>query len=77
MSMTAVEDVQNDTAPELRATDRCDQCGAQAYVRVTPPAGSVVTGLLFCAHDYAKNEAKLLAAGWGVQDERYRLTVRD
>ncbi|MGI8665383.1 MAG: DUF7455 domain-containing protein, partial [Jatrophihabitans sp.] len=31
----------------LTAVDRCDRCGAQAYVRVTLPAGSE---LMFCAH---------------------------
>ena len=30
----------------LTAADRCDRCGAQAYVRVTLTSGE----LLFCAH---------------------------
>ena len=33
-------------APTLSATDRCDRCGARAYIRATV-AGSP---LLFCAH---------------------------
>lgn len=35
----------------LDATDRCDRCGAQAYVRVIGKSGS---GLLFCGHHYNK-----------------------
>lgn len=56
----------------LDATDRCDSCGAQAYVRVVLEA----TGgeLLFCAHHASANEEKLrpLASTW--QDERDKLS---
>ena len=31
----------------LTASDRCDRCGAQAFVRATMPNGS---DLLFCRH---------------------------
>lgn len=34
----------------LTAQDRCDQCGAQAYVLVEGMSGS----LMFCAHHYTK-----------------------
>jgi hypothetical protein len=34
----------------LDATDRCDRCAAQAYVKVIGKAGE----LLFCAHHYNK-----------------------
>jgi hypothetical protein len=40
----------------LTALDRCDRCGAQAYVRVTLPAG---TELLFCAHHMREHGEKL------------------
>ncbi len=54
----------------LTAIDRCDSCGAQAYVRV------VLNGseLLFCAHHARKHEAKLreIADSW--YDETSRLT---
>ena len=42
---------------ELNATDRCDACGAQAYVRVI--LESTGGELLFCAHHARKNEQKL------------------
>lgn len=50
----------------LTAADRCDRCGAQAYVRVLLNSGGE---LLFCAHHARVNEDKLrpLAATW--QDE--------
>ena len=56
---------------ELNATDRCDACGAQAYVRVV--LESTGGQLLFCAHHARKNEDKLrpLAASW--QDETEHL----
>lgn len=66
------------TAPELNqveeltAADRCDACGAQAYVRVTLATGE----LLFCAHHSNENKAKLepIALAW--QDETEKLLAR-
>jgi hypothetical protein len=34
----------------LNALDRCDSCGAQAYVKVTGVSGE----LTFCGHHYSK-----------------------
>lgn len=34
-------------APELTAADRCDRCGAQAYIRARLVSGGE---LFFCAH---------------------------
>ena len=55
---------------ELKATDRCDRCGAQAYV-VTDhgKAGE----LLWCVHHFTENEAAL--AGRIVLDARKTLTA--
>jgi hypothetical protein len=62
---TAVEEQVN----ELTASDRCDSCGAQAYIRVS--IGS--SELLFCAHHGKKYQEKLslLATEW--HDESSRL----
>lgn len=57
-------------ASPLTAVDRCDRCGAQAYVRTTMPSGSE---LLFCAHHWHENESKLREIGASVQDELERL----
>lgn len=53
----------------LTAMDRCDACGAQAYVSVLIKA----TALLFCAHHYHQYEAKL-SVNTDVVDERWALT---
>ena len=58
-----------DTAP-LTAHDRCDRCGAQAYVSVHLTSGAP---LLFCGHHYAANEAGLQLAALVIRDERSRL----
>ena len=50
------------TAPTLNAADRCDRCGAQAFVRVVLTSGD----LLFCAH-HAKafeDKLRLTAVDW-------------
>ena len=43
------------SAPTLTAADRCDRCGAQAFVRVVLTSGD----LLFCAHHAKAYEDKL------------------
>ncbi|WP_166871702.1 MULTISPECIES: hypothetical protein [unclassified Salinibacterium] len=58
-------------ADELTAYDRCDSCGAQAYIRVTIAAGE----LLFCAHHGAKFKDKLAATAVEWHDESHRLTA--
>lgn len=53
----------------MSALDRCDSCGAQAYVR------AILSGseLLFCAHHANKHEEKLrpMAEAW--HDETHKL----
>lgn len=58
-------------ASPLTAVDRCDRCGAQAYVRATMLSGSE---LLFCAHHWNENEVALRAVGATIYDESDRLT---
>jgi hypothetical protein len=59
----------------LTALDRCDSCGAQAYVHVTGVTGD----LFFCGHHYEKivNNAvgydKMMKFAFKVVDERERL----
>lgn len=55
------------------ALDRCDRCGAQAYVRVT--IGS--SDLLFCGHHFTDNEPKLAAVATYIQDERSELRAAE
>jgi hypothetical protein len=58
------------TASRLAVTDRCDRCGAQAYVRATLESG---LDLLFCAHHWRDNESRLRAVGAQIHDETTRL----
>jgi hypothetical protein len=53
----------------LQASDRCDRCGAQAYVRVVLAGGE----LLFCAHHGRKYEGKLREIAQEYHDETARL----
>ena len=58
------------THAALTAADRCDRCGAQAYVRVTLEAGGE---LLFCAHHGREHASKLREVASDIQDETGRL----
>lgn len=58
------------TASKLAVTDRCDRCGAQAYVRATLESGF---DLLFCAHHWRDNAARLRAVATEIHDETTRL----
>jgi hypothetical protein len=58
-------------ATSLTAADRCDRCGAQAYVRVTLAGGAE---LLFCAHHGRVHADALRRVATDVQDESDRLT---
>jgi hypothetical protein len=59
---------------ELVKGDRCDSCGAQAFVQVTMPSGFE---LLFCGHHYSKNEPGLGTQGAVVTiDERDTINAK-
>lgn len=59
----------------LKAVDRCDRCGAQAYVQVKGSTGD----LLFCGHHYDKimnnpdSYTSMMAFMLEIVDERERL----
>lgn len=55
----------------LTAEDRCDRCGAQAYLRVELHAGGE---LLFCAHHAREHGDKLKEVAVNVVDETHKLT---
>jgi hypothetical protein len=57
------------SAYTLSALDRCDSCGAQAYIRATMASGE----LLFCAHHGAQFKEKLSATAVHWHDESSRL----
>ena len=54
----------------LTAHDRCDRCGAQAYLRVHLASGNE---LLFCAHHAREHGEKLRTIAVNVHDETGKL----
>lgn len=73
--MSTLEQEAPDTAQDPRRSlsglDRCDSCGAQAYVRAMLGDSE----LLFCAHHAKKHgeKVKALASVW--HDESHKLTA--
>ncbi|RNI24431.1 hypothetical protein EFY87_05630 [Flexivirga caeni] len=57
-------------APTLTASDRCDRCGAQAFIRARLSSDQ---DLLFCAHHGREHLDKLRAIAEEVIDETDRL----
>lgn len=55
----------------LNMADRCDRCGAQAYIRAVLASGGE---LLFCAHHGRAHEAKLRELAAGIHDQTDKLT---
>jgi hypothetical protein len=77
MSSQILDQFSKETKKEyvLKAIDRCDSCGAQAYVQVKGSTGD----LMFCGHHYEKimnnpdAYTKMMAFMLEVVDERDRL----
>lgn len=59
-------------ASQLTIADRCDRCGAQAYVRATMESGF---DLVLCAHHFHENESRLREVAVAIQDESDRLAA--
>lgn len=57
------------TQEPLTAADRCDRCGAQAYVRIVLAGGE----LLFCAHHAREHASAYAEVATEIQDETDRL----
>jgi hypothetical protein len=57
-------------SPQFTALDRCDRCGAQAYVRVELTSGGE---LLFCAHHAREHADELQRVAASIQDETGQL----
>jgi hypothetical protein len=64
------ENVDGFLAGTLTATDRCDRCGAQAYVRVLLASRRE---LLFCAHHGRQYANALTKIAVEIRDETHRL----
>lgn len=75
---TATIDPEVEASPEtdvehktdiLLVSDRCDQCGAQAYVGALFGHGD----LMFCAHHFKKYKTNIELKAVKVIDERWKL----
>jgi hypothetical protein len=69
------QEQESETADEglagaLTAMDRCDRCGAQAYVRALLPN---CLELLFCAHHSRQHLSALIKIAVDIHDETGRL----
>jgi hypothetical protein len=67
-----VTEDQQEARETLTAHDRCDVCGAQAYIRVELASGD----LIFCSHHGNEKKAQLepVAVSW--HDESSKLLAR-
>ncbi|MCI1641030.1 MAG: hypothetical protein LKI58_03105 [Actinomyces sp.] len=68
---TTLERPESIDSPALTAADRCDYCGARAWVRVTLASGQ----LLFCAHHARENMDALRAVAVSIQDDTHLLVA--
>jgi hypothetical protein len=64
-----VQVLEQDLAP-LAVADRCDRCGAQAFVRARLASGYE---LLFCGHHGRDAMAGLMEVGAAVRDDTSRI----
>lgn len=69
------EPVKNISTESLKVADRCDRCGAQAFVMIKGSTGD----LLFCGHHYDKimnnpdAYTKMMSFMLEIIDERHKL----
>ncbi len=57
---------------DILSTDRCDRCGAQAYVQVSRETST----LMFCNHDFNKHSEALDKDGWSISIDERDLLIR-
>ena len=70
--MTGTDTAPTPVPPVLTALDRCDRCGAQAYVRVVLAGGG---DLMFCRHHARAYGAKLDEVALEIHDESAQLDM--
>ncbi|MCG7416656.1 MULTISPECIES: DUF7455 domain-containing protein [Microbacterium] len=73
MNTTTAPDASVVLDHRLTAADRCDSCGAQAYIAAEVNGSE----LLFCAHHGRKYEEKLRSIATSWHDETARLHAAD
>lgn len=61
------------TSRSLNARDRCDRCGAAAYIGAWKFIGEDFHELLFCGHHGKKHMDALKSQGFEINDQTARL----
>lgn len=69
MNDTTLEASAPEKTATLTASDRCDSCGAQAYVHSVFEVGE----LFLCGHHFTKSETKITQAAQRIVDERWNI----
>jgi len=69
--MTNIAPAVDEEIDVLTANDRCDKCGAQAYVLVLFPEDMALT---FCNHHWHENSARLVELAIDIIDETDKLS---
>ena len=72
MSREELADVNATLAHSLSAADRCDRCGARAYIRARLRSGGE---LYFCAHHGRQHLPSLVGQASEIHDESDQLTA--
>jgi hypothetical protein len=57
---------------KIGKNDRCDSCGAEAFVLVKMISGE----LMFCGHHYMKNQKALNKQSYEIVDERSHINEK-
>lgn len=70
----AVVPLERPLSDVLNNADRCDACGAQAFVWINMPESDA--GLLYCAHHFNRFEEGLKKVAIDIFDERYKINVK-
>ena len=70
----SIEPIERPLSNKLKNADRCDTCGAQAFVWAIMPDSDA--GLMYCGHHFNKYEAKLREVAIDIFDERYKINEK-
>jgi hypothetical protein len=80
--MSQILDVKPQPFAPLVLQDRCDRCGAQAFVRVArkaflQPGMFDPNDLIFCGHHYGRHELELMQQGFVLMsDQRAEINAK-
>jgi hypothetical protein len=63
---------------ELKMADRCDRCGisSQAFAVAYKTIDGKQMEILLCGHHLHESEASLVAQGFSIQDDTFKINVR-